>query len=509
MPVSSTQRSTFTQSGAQRAYGDGLPPTGLKHGMKSADVRQLQSVLVKLGFMTEAQVATGPGTFGPRTKAALEKLQGALGAKVTGEFTAETRTKLEKKLTPAPVAEPRPAPSGNTSQGTTPARTTGSSTVWTGTADGFERSIQNSAGQGVRPARTGIGSQGLTAAADQALGLMNWGTDPSGKPWTPETLAAALPNNPGLEALYKKALKQAGKALDLEYPVLAKFDSEGRLKGDPRKEKTGEARRTFEPLLSLALAARFGPPELAAKAQAKAVPVLMQWVETYKASGNPINETAFPQLFRSLELVQPFLTDAQKKETRQWLRSFIKVHNQVDLPGLCAVNNWYDWRLAIQGAAAQALGDDKALATVRTKLEKQISHSVRNDGSTFDFHHRDSFHYHLYTLQAWLTLATSAPEAFTPKARGELLKAIQFMKPYYEGKKTHIEFQDTQVAFDKARAANGEETYMPHPWNPAEANRVLQLARGIFPEIRDWTSGSTVTNDSLHNELLAVQLGLN
>jgi len=503
MPVSSAQRSTFTPSAGMPALGAArLPAAGLKVGMKSAEVQQLQATLVRMGFMTQAQVATGPGTFGPRTKAAVERLQAALGAKVTGGFNAETRERLAAKLSPPSVGDPRPRPPA------TPTTTTGSNTPVRST-DQFVGPTRGGAQQVVVPVRNGVGSQGLPAGANLPLGQMNWGKDPSGQPWTPQTLAAAMATNPALEAQYKKALKQAEKALTGDFPVLERFDSEGRLKGDPRKERTGQARRTFEPLFALSIAARFGPPELAAKAQAKALPVLMQWVNTYKSEGNPINDTAFPHLFRSLELMRPFMSDAQVKETRGWLRSFIKTHDRVDLPGLCAVNNWTDWRLAIQGAAAQALGDEKVLARIRGKVEKQVLHSVREDGSSFDFHHRDALHYHLYTVQAWATLAASAPDALSPKARAEVLKSLEFIRPYYEGTKTHVEFANSQVAFDKARAKNGESTYVPHKWNPREADVVLQYARAVFPEIRGWTAPATAKNDVLTRELVAAQLGLN
>ena len=94
---------------------------------------------------------------------------------------------------------------------------------------------QRMAEQVVVPVRNGVGSQGLPAGANLPLGQMNWGKDPSGQPWTPQTLAAAMATNPALEAQYKKALKQAEKALTGDFPVLERFDSEGRLKGDPRK----------------------------------------------------------------------------------------------------------------------------------------------------------------------------------------------------------------------------------------------------------------------------------
>lgn len=44
----------------------------LKQGDRGANVRALQELLVRLGFMTRADFDTGPGIFGPRTQKALD-----------------------------------------------------------------------------------------------------------------------------------------------------------------------------------------------------------------------------------------------------------------------------------------------------------------------------------------------------------------------------------------------------------------------------------------------------
>jgi peptidoglycan hydrolase-like protein with peptidoglycan-binding domain len=55
--------------------GVSVPKTDLKRGAEGAEVLKLQKALVKLGYMTQAQVNTGPGTFGPKTEAAVAKFQ--------------------------------------------------------------------------------------------------------------------------------------------------------------------------------------------------------------------------------------------------------------------------------------------------------------------------------------------------------------------------------------------------------------------------------------------------
>ncbi len=91
------------------------PSDNLRRGDQGAEVRQLQAALVKLGYMTQAQVNTGPGTFGPRTFAAVQRFQRDHNVPDTGFYGPLTRAALKKALGgDAPTAKPndptRPAP---------------------------------------------------------------------------------------------------------------------------------------------------------------------------------------------------------------------------------------------------------------------------------------------------------------------------------------------------------------------------------------------------------------
>jgi hypothetical protein len=68
--------------------------------------------LVKLGLMTQEQMNTGPGTFGPLTEAALEKFQRRQGVDAIGVYGPKTRAafvKLGAKL----GRVPKPPPEGS------------------------------------------------------------------------------------------------------------------------------------------------------------------------------------------------------------------------------------------------------------------------------------------------------------------------------------------------------------------------------------------------------------
>jgi predicted chitinase/LysM repeat protein len=74
-----------------------LPAGDLEKGARGEDVKQLQTALVKLGHMTQAQMNTGPGIFGDQTQAALKKFQAANGIEpVAGYYGPKTRAVMEK-----------------------------------------------------------------------------------------------------------------------------------------------------------------------------------------------------------------------------------------------------------------------------------------------------------------------------------------------------------------------------------------------------------------------------
>jgi LysM repeat protein len=88
-----------------------VPQVELQRGMQSEQVRQLQNLLVHTGMMTQAQMNTGAGIYGPQTQNAVSALQDMLiregrmtsAQKATGagRFGPVTRRALEQHLAAA------------------------------------------------------------------------------------------------------------------------------------------------------------------------------------------------------------------------------------------------------------------------------------------------------------------------------------------------------------------------------------------------------------------------
>lgn len=88
----------------------------IKKGSNGRIVRALQDNLVRLGYMTRAQVNTGPGTFGPQTDAALRRFQSAQGLTNDGIFGPDTFRAMRNARTPSEPGNGNGNGTGNVSE---------------------------------------------------------------------------------------------------------------------------------------------------------------------------------------------------------------------------------------------------------------------------------------------------------------------------------------------------------------------------------------------------------
>ncbi|HEX8703970.1 MAG TPA: glucosaminidase domain-containing protein, partial [Myxococcaceae bacterium] len=92
-----------------------LPSGDLEKGARGPEVEQLQKALVKTGHLTQAQMNTGPGIFGDKTFAALKAFQSDNGVDAIGRYGPKTRAAFEKlgaKI--GGGSAPAPTPTGPT-----------------------------------------------------------------------------------------------------------------------------------------------------------------------------------------------------------------------------------------------------------------------------------------------------------------------------------------------------------------------------------------------------------
>lgn len=89
------------------------PSTSLQPGMTGDAVKQLQQYLVSKGFLTQAQMNTGPGIYGPATTNAVKQLQQSLGVDNSsgpGYWGPKTIQAISKPTPVYPTPDGRPIP---------------------------------------------------------------------------------------------------------------------------------------------------------------------------------------------------------------------------------------------------------------------------------------------------------------------------------------------------------------------------------------------------------------
>ena len=341
-------------------------------------------------------------------------------------------------------------------------------------------------------------------ADQQAMGNLNWGNDPAtGKPWTPAGLKVEMARDPSLAKRYAKLFGMAQGAIDnnMALPAVHDIKFSGYLNNDPQRKPSQEAVGTFDDIFALSQAARLGDDKLAKPAATKAIAAVMKWASTYKPTGHPINELSFIQLFQSIDALVPLMSPHQVGVIRPWVHKFIEAADHFHFPGSTKVNNWYSWSLAIRGVAAQTLGNLAEVKKTSGLVDKQLGRTIQKDGSSFDFHERDALHYHTYDLDAFTQMATLAPGALGAKGHKDLARGYEFLRPYYEGKKTHQEFVNSKVGYDRYRASHGMGEYAPHTWDPKSANNLMTLAAGVLPETQAWGGADKHRNTKVQWDL--------
>ena len=105
--------------------------------------------------------------------------------------------------------------------------------------------------------------------------------------------------------------------------------------------------------------------------------------------------------------------------------------------------------------------------------------SLRADGSSEDFHHRDSLAYHMYLLTPLLTLAQALKVrqidlyAYKSVRGASLPQALSFMLPFAQGRAQHLEFVNSRYEPDKT-TLHGDK--LGKPWSFGEGGRAFLMA---------------------------------
>jgi hypothetical protein len=301
--------------------------------------------------------------------------------------------------------------------------------------------------------------------------------------------------SPGADAsllkLYGAQRALADRALEETPHPIDTIRSEGLLQGDPKKAATQEALRDMGKMYALALLYKVSGDTVYLRALER---YLSAWAGTDKPRGDPIDDTNLDPVVEAYDMVKGELSPDVERVVRDWLRltavwEITAVYNRPNRA--TSYNNWHSHRLKIIGEIGFAISDTVLEGYAMRGLEAQIGRNLRADGSSEDFLTRDALHYHVYDLEPLLKLAIVIKRAtrvdyysYTSPSGSSIQRSVQWLLPFVTGEKTHAEFVNSTVEFDRRRAQNGEAAYKAGSmFDPRNGVTVLLLAAFYDPSL--------------------------
>lgn len=281
-----------------------------------------------------------------------------------------------------------------------------------------------------------------------------------------EKLGKLIKSYGGAKKTFEPFQVMADKALSEIPNPIEEITSEGMLAGHPDKVKSLRAVEDADKIYALALVYKLSGNKNYLN---KATEYLLAWAKINKSSGDPIDETKLENLYSGYDLLRNSINPRARKSIDTWLDSIAagELNSEYAKDGAgTAINNWNSHRLKIIAMIAYALHTTKYDKTIQQEMAKQIAVNLYPDGSGYDFKERDALHYHIYTLEPLVMAAIVIKRAtgkdyfnYESGAGSSVKKSMGFLVPFVTGEKTHGEFLNSQVPFDKARAKNGEKGY--------------------------------------------------
>lgn len=282
--------------------------------------------------------------------------------------------------------------------------------------------------------------------------------------------------------------KTADAALSDNPNPIDTIHTEGRLQGDPKKAASWEAFKDMRKMYALALIYRVSGDK---KYLNKAIAYLAAWSKQNIPNGDPIDDTNLDPAVEAYDLIKTDIDAANNKLITGWLAQTAQMEiNKMKKGKTTSYNNWHSHRLKEVGEIGFAINDKKYIDFATEGIKTQIGKNLLPDGSSIDFKLRDALHYHAYDLEPLLKLAIIIKRAtgvdyytYESPEQTSIKKSVDWFVPFITGAKTHGEFANSTVAFDRKRAANGEKGYAAGtPFNPKNGMGTLLLTEYFSPD---------------------------
>jgi Alginate lyase len=294
-----------------------------------------------------------------------------------------------------------------------------------------------------------------------------------------------------VKKLFVSFRQVADQALDEAPRPIDTIRSEGLLQGNPKKTATRLALGDMPKMYALALVYRVSGER---KYLEKVTAYLKAWATQNTPNGDPIDDTNLDNAIEAYDMVKEQLSPADTMILQAWWRrtAGAEINGPHNRPGRgTATNNWNSHRLKIVGEIAFTIWDTALQTYTISGFKRQVEINLNPDGSSTDFASRDALHYHVYDVEPLLQLAIVLQRAtgenyyrYQPASTASVKKSVDWLLPFLNGARTHPEFVNSTVPFDRERAKNGEAAYKSGTlFDPKNGIRTLLLAARFDPTL--------------------------
>ena len=295
-------------------------------------------------------------------------------------------------------------------------------------------------------------------------------------------LKVSIKSEKGTADLYASFLDIAKKALSEKPNPRDTIVSEGHLNNNPDKVASQISMKDYKKIYSLSLAYQI---EGSANYLSKATEYLIAWATVNHPTGNPINDTKLDDIMMGYDMIRSAIKESDRQTIDNWLVAIAEQEMKKMKKGkTTSMNNWHSHRLKVVGQVGFIMNDNKYIDFAIAGIETQVATNLNPDGTSFDFLERDAMHYHLYDLEPLTTLAIIIKRAkgineftFVSQKETSIKKSVDWLLPYMTGEKTHAEYVNSKVEFDRKRAQNNEKSFeIGHSFQPSQGIYEIVLA---------------------------------
>ena len=276
-----------------------------------------------------------------------------------------------------------------------------------------------------------------------------------------------------------QVIRAAQKAVDRPVHLMAEVRTGGLLDGEGGRKESQQAQEDWRQARLQALAWRLSGEQAYLDNARK---LALAWSRGYQPSFSPVDETELASLLMGVDLIQERLSASEREQLQAFCRTLATgyLSDPVKVGGpSTARNNWHSHRIKIGTAASYLTGDTALIARAKQRFMSHVPRNIGEGGVPFDFEQRDALHYTTYSLEPLLTAALMAKnhgdDWFAAPGARRLREALAWLAPYAQGQKTHEEFANSAVPFDRKRVAAGQKGFTGN-WDRTGAANVYLLA---------------------------------